>query len=175
MDEKVLQDRISIFDDTIKLLARSANEMRYMHQNSHQRVFKIMTELKSRVKRIQHALWSCKNRESRIREERERSIAEIELLGKQEELLEKELSKKPKIIVTMNRDLERLDHEIMQQKHMVSIRAEIVSCLEEAQQVKEAVRYILSEKNYWLEQAIVKNKEQRKHNLEKLQFKRQIE
>jgi len=175
MDEKVLQDRISILDNAVKMLVRSDDQIKTMTQYSDQRAVKTVTQLKSRMKRVQNALSSFKNREYRMIEERERAIAEIELLGKQEELLEKELSKKPKIIVTMNRDLERLDHEIMQQKHMVSIRAEIVSCLEEAQQVKEAVRYILSEKNYWLEQAIVKNKEQRKHNLEKLQFKRQIE
>ena len=147
MDEKVLQDRISIFDDTIKLLARSANEMRYMHQNSHQRVFKIMTELKSRVKRIQHALWSCKNRESRIREERERSIAEIELLNKQEQLLEMELSVKQENIVKIESDLQYLHQEIKKRKHLISIRAAFVSNLEETQNKKEAVRYILSGKN----------------------------
>jgi hypothetical protein len=155
MDEKVLQDRISIFDDTIKLLARSANEMRYMHQNSHQRVFKIMTELKSRVKRIQHALWSCKNRESRIREERERSIAEIELLNKQEQLLEMELSVKQENIVKIESDLQYLHQEIKKRKHLISIRAAFVSNLEETQNKKEAVRYILSGKNECLKKAIL--------------------
>ena len=54
MVEKVLP--VSIFDNAIKLLARSANEIKYLHQNPYHRISKIMTGLKSRVKRVQNAL-----------------------------------------------------------------------------------------------------------------------
>ena len=154
MDEKVLQDRLSVFDHAIKLLALSASEMKCIHQNSYQIVYKTMTELKSRVKRVQNALWSYKNRETRIREERERSIAEIELLNKQEELLEVELSEKKKSIIKIESDLQYLHQEIKKRKHFLSIRAAFVSNLEETQNKKEAVRYILSDKNESLKKAI---------------------
>ena len=169
MVEKVLQ--VSIFDNAIKLLARSVNEIEYLHRNPYQRTSKTMTKLKSRVKRVQNALWSYKNRETRIREERERSIAEIELLNKQEELLEVELSEKKKSIIKIESDLQYLHQEIKKRKHLLSIRAAFVSNLEETQNKKEAVRNILSDKNELLKKAI-NEEEERKQNLEMLQSKR---
>jgi predicted membrane chloride channel (bestrophin family) len=63
MDEKVLQDRISILDNAVKMLVRSDDQIKTMTQYSDQRAVKTVTQLKSRMKRVQNALSSFNAKE----------------------------------------------------------------------------------------------------------------